>query len=100
MHHLILLTAEVATTQTVRYDIRKRVRMYGHYMLLFFDVTVGFVSSFFLLYFPYLGFRVYISCPQNCSIAKQHENSPSLPAATVVMKWFYSILTGSQTTVS
>ena len=45
------LTGESVATQTVKHGIRKRVRMYRRYMLLFFDVTVGFISSFFCYIF-------------------------------------------------
>ena len=69
----ILLNGEVGATQTVRHEIGKRVRIYGLYMVLFLDVT-GFISSSFF-FFCYifdisLGFRVYISCPKMCSVAK------------------------------
>jgi hypothetical protein len=56
-----------------RHEIRKRVCIYGRYMLLFFDVTVGFISSFLFfcdIFHICLGFRVYISCPNMCSVAK------------------------------
>jgi hypothetical protein len=92
----IFLTVEVATTQTVRHDIRKRVRMYGRYMLLFFDVTLGFVSSFW-------GggvFRVYISCPQKCSVVNQHENTAVFTCGNGRYEMVLSHLTGSQTAVS
>jgi len=73
----ILLTGEVAPTQTLRHEIRKRVRMYGRYMLVFFDVTVGFISSFFCFIFHIcLGFRVYISCPYIVPWLNQYNNTP------------------------
>ena len=46
----VLLTGEAAATQTVRHEIIKRVLLYGRYVLLFFDVTVVFISFFFVIF--------------------------------------------------
>jgi hypothetical protein len=91
------LTDEVAVTQTVSHEIRKRILKYVRYMLLFFDVTMGFTYSPLFCYFFHIRDSECIFHAQKwVPWLNQHENTPLFTWGHVCYKKVLSHLTGSQ----